>query len=480
MRSLVALAGFCLTVVLSSCGAGDEFPVSDAERRIGAEQHPKLLAEFGGPYAGDESRYLDSLGAKLAASAALEGQCTFTLVNSDVVNAFAVPGCYIYVTRGLMSIVNSEAELASVLAHELGHIAANHSERQQKRSTLRNVGVLAISAITGSERLSRVASAAAGYFTLSYSRKHEYEADDLGLSYLEGAGYDPYAAADMLAALKQNRAFLTQTRSRDEARSIPEWALTHPLTENRIARAWSAANATGHGPDELPEKESEYLKRVDGLLYGDDPTQGFVMGRRFAHPMMRIGFEAPVGFTLTNSPQAILIAGPDGQRGEFGGGKMPPEGLQRYAELILAHLVGGEQLQVDAAYPRTINGVPALVVPTTVQTSQGPVALSLAVYEGGNGSAYHFVMVSRPSTEPAATVQQLFASFRLISAQEAARLSPRRIKVKEVRAGDTIQSLAAQMATEHPMPHFLTLNGLADGKRLQVGTAVKLVVNTGT
>ena len=306
IRSPILLAAG-LAWLLASCGSADEASVTSADRELGAEQHPKLLAEFGGSYEAEEAAYVAQLGAKVAEAAGLEDQCTFTLVNSDVVNAFAVPGCYIYVTRGLIGIVNSEAELSSVLAHEVGHIVAKHSRRQQRRSLWRGIGVFAIQLITGSERLTRIAGEAATYFTLRYSRSQEYEADDLGLRFLRDAGYDPFAAADMLDALGRQERFLGRTRGRDEARSIPEWARTHPLTENRISRARDAAVATGLADDALPEKETVFLREIDGLLYGDDPRQGFVIGRRFAHPVMRIGFEAPAGFTLTNSPQAILI-----------------------------------------------------------------------------------------------------------------------------------------------------------------------------
>jgi predicted Zn-dependent protease len=242
-----------------------------------------LLAELGGAYSGDEAPYLSHLGNKLADAAGLGRQCTFTLVNSDVVNAFAVQGCYIYVTRGLMGIVNSEGELASVVAHELGHIAGEHNERQQRRSLFRSLGVAAIATVTGSERLTRLAGSAATFFTLRYSRKHEYEADELGLSYLRDAGYDPYAAADMLGALHRHESFLAATRGSGDANIVPEWALTHPYAEHRIARAMDAARKSGVQPDQLPEFEAEYLRQVDGLLYGDDPAQGFVIGRSFAH-----------------------------------------------------------------------------------------------------------------------------------------------------------------------------------------------------
>ena len=477
MRLPLAIpAACCLFLLTGGCGVGTEPAVSDAERQAGAEAHPKLMAEFGGSYDGDEAGYLAAIGEKVAAVPGVQGQCTFTLVNSDVVNAFAVPGCYIYVTRGLMSIVNSEGELASVLAHELGHITADHSDRQQRRSIFRSLGVIALSVLTGSEQISRIASAAAGLFTLRYSRKHEYEADDLGLSYLQEAGYDPYAATDMLAALGRYTEFLTRSRGRDEARSIPEWAMTHPLTVNRLVRLRDKAADTGLDPDQLPEHEAKYFEAVDGLLYGDDPEQGFVIGRRFAHPVMRISFEAPEGFSLTNSPAAILIEGPDGTRGEFAGGRMPPQGLGAYAQAMLGELLRDAAVELGPEQRVITNGLPTLVVPATVRTHEGAVTLVLAAYDAGAGSAYHFVLVSAPSVGRQSSIEALFASFRLLSASEAASLRPRRIEVATVGSTDTLESLARRMAADQPAEHFLMLNGRTPGGPLRPGDKVKLVV----
>jgi predicted Zn-dependent protease len=474
MRRSAILAAMLASLVLSACGGDPDPAVRPDERRLGAEQHPLLLAEFGGAYDAPEAAYARRIGERLAAAAGLEGQCTFTLVNSDVVNAFAVPGCYIYVTRGLMAIVNSEAELASVLAHEVGHIVGAHSRRQGRRSLWRSLGVLAVGLVTGSERLAAIAGRAAEFFTLRYSREQEYEADDLGIRYLMAAGYDPHAAADMLAALGRNEQFQARTRGRDEARGIPEWARTHPLTGNRVQRATDEASKTGLGPDERPENEASFLAEVDGLLYGDDPAQGFVIGRRFAHPVMRIGFEAPPGFTLTNSPQAILIEGPDGLRGEFAGGRLPAGGLEDYASALLTQMLGKADAEIGTAQPTTVNGLPALIVPATVRTEQGPVELTLAAYAGAGGQAFHFLMAS-PSAEAQQAIAALIGSFRLISAEEAATLRPRTIRTLAVAPGETAQAIAARMASEHRLDHFLMLNGRAPDQPLRPGERVKIV-----
>ncbi len=466
------------SALVAGCGGGDDTSapeIGEREKRIGAEQHPQLLAEFGGAYQAPEAAYLRRVGGKVAAGAGLEGQCTFTLVNSDVVNAFAVPGCYIYVTRGMMGIVNSEAELASVLGHEVGHIVAAHNRRQQRRSLWRSLGVIAVQMITGSEDLTRIAGRAAEYFTLRYSRKQEYEADDLGVRYLAAAGYDPHAAGDMLGALGRHERFMSRTRGRDEARAIPEWARTHPLSGNRVERAAQTAAATGFADDALPELEAAYLNEVDGLLYGDDPQQGFVIGRRFAHPVMRIGFEAPPGFTLTNSPQAILIEGPDGLRGEFGGGAMPRGGLEAYAEQVVASLLRGTAAEAGPAEATRVNGVPALLTTLLVRTEQGAIELALAAYDGGGGRAFHFVLVAPPADSSRSALGSLVGSFRLLSAEEAGSLRPRRIRTLRVAPGQSAASFARLMAAEHPLDHFLMLNGRSPGDPLRPGELVKIV-----
>ncbi|HEV2747124.1 MAG TPA: M48 family metalloprotease [Allosphingosinicella sp.] len=479
LKSIVAAL---LIAAAAACGdsAEDYEPsVTSAERAQAAEQHPLLLAEFGGTYDGPEARYLAGLGEKLAAAAGLGGQCTFTLVNTDVVNAFAVPGCYIYITRGLFGIVNSEAELASVLGHELGHIVANHSERRQRRGLFSGLGAMVVGVLTGSERLAGIAARAAEFYTLRYSRKQEFESDDLGIRYLVQAGYDPYAAGDMLESLGDHEAYQAMVRGDDEAQRIPAWALTHPLTGERIERAAEQAEATGHGPDALPEGEGPYLSQVDGLLWGDDPEQGFVLGRRFAHPEMGIAFEAPPGFSLANSPQAVLIDGPDGLTGQFAGGRLPPGGLEAYAAALLDELIGEAPAQVrPGEMVRTrVNGLAAVMLPVLVQTQQGAAQITVAAYAAGATDAYHFITIGPPSGGGAEAVAPLFGSFRLLSPAEARSLRPRQIEVVTVGRGETIAAMATRMAVpDHAAETFLMLNDRDPRPELRPGERVKLIV----
>jgi len=472
------LATLPLLTLCQACGIeGPEVSdpsISDEDRAYGKEAHPQLLAEFGGDYRARQAAYVRTIGERVAKAAGLEGQCTFTLVNSDVVNAFAVPGCYIYVTRGLAAIVTSEAELASVLGHEVGHVVGRHAQKQERRSLWRTLGVIAVS-LTGSERLTRLTSQAVQYFGLRYSRTQEYEADDLSVGYLERAGYDVFAAADMLGGLQRQDDFMTATHRRDQARSVPEWALSHPLTKHRIDRAFETARKTGLKDDALPESAERYLAEVDGLLFGDDPEQGFVTGRRFAHPIMQISFEAPPGFSLTNSPRAIGIHGPGGISGEFGGGDIKGGDLKEYAEALASEVVGKGSGRVTGATVTTINGLPAILTHIQLQVRDGSIPIDIAVYGGGSGRAYHFVIASPPADVNAATVDALFASFRRLSQTEIASLRPRFVRTVKASAAVTPEALIRQVADPAPRALFELLNGRGSDRPIRPGEIVKIV-----
>ncbi|RVT90257.1 M48 family metalloprotease [Sphingomonas crocodyli] len=462
MPAIVAAA--CL--LLSGCDHSSQeldLPgVTKEERVAGQQQHAQILATMGGEYRGDADNYVRSIGAQIASAAGLRGQCNFTLVNSDVVNAFAVPGCFIYVTRGLLAVVASEDELASVLGHEVGHIVARHSARQRERSLWSLLGIFAVS-LTGSDRLTRIAGRAVSLFGLRYSREEEYEADVLGIQYVSKAGYDPFAAADMLHALGRQERFIKATNGDNDAHSLPEWASSHPLPVNRIKRAIQTAHATGVAEHVRPEREDVYLNNVDGLLFGDDPQQGFVIGRRFAHPIMRIAFDAPAGFTLTNSPQAIGITGTGDIRGEFGGGKLEAEDLDAYLRQLIRELINSDIKQPLSVTNGMINGLSARTTRLNMTGSNGDAVLLIAVYNGGGGQAFHFV-IAAPAEASSATIDQLFRSFRRLSDGEAAALRPRVMKVVRAAANDSNDSLSRQMADRNGRALFVALNGDAQVK----------------
>jgi predicted Zn-dependent protease len=465
-----ALAALTACAALAFAGPASS-QVSASERQQAVREHPQVLAQFGGAYEGPHQRFLEDVGNRVSSAAGLQGSCTFTLVSSDVVNAFAVPGCYVYVTRGLMSIANSEDELAFVMGHEIGHIAAKHSKKRQQRSLLTGLGAILLGAVTKNDNLAQLLGQGAQLYTLSFSREQEYEADTLGARYLARAGYSARGAAEMLDDLQRHDALIARTTGRD-AKAVPQWASTHPLTAERVRRASTQAQTAGARNAE-PQRD-RYLSAIDGLLFGDDPAQGFVQGRSFVHPELRIAFDAPEGFTLSNSPQAVQIAGPNGLKAVFGGGRMQNGSLDAYAETVLRQTIGQAPAQLGRAERTTINGLEAVVLPARVQTDGGLVDLTIAAYRTGGEAAYHFLTLA-PSGR-GGVFDPMIRSMRRADDREIRNLRARVIQVVPVRPGDTVETLSARMAVPNdPRAWFQTLNNVASDSDLRDRRRVKVI-----
>lgn len=437
-----------------------------------AAQQAQILASVGGAYSGPQSAYVSKIGERMATAAGLPGQCVFTIVNSEVVNAFtAPPGCYVYVTRGLLALMNSEAELAAVLGHELGHVRANHARRQQNAEAVSSIAAVLVGAVAKSDQVGQIAGRVAKLGTLSYSRNQEYEADSLALKYLPLAGYAPEGLSRVLDGLQREDAFSARAGGAPGG-GVPVWARTHPLTSDRIRRA--ATQATGPVPQGLVLNEAAYLSAVDGLPYGDDPSQGVIRGRTFAHPVLRIAFETPAGFQIENGREAVRLSRPDGLVGEFSAGALNDD-LEQYAYGVLRRVVGQARVGLDEPRRTRINGLDAIIVRAHA-TSQGrPVDLTVAAYAIGD-RAYHFVTLAPPAQS--AIFDPLYASFRRLTDREAAQVAFRRIQVTPVRDGDTVESLAGRMVTgDDRVGRFLMLNALSPDRPPGPGRRVKLVTD---
>lgn len=475
LRNALLAMGCLLSV--AACATVDSTPdapaVNAGERARAGRQHPQIVAQFGGAIEGPIGTYVAGVGDRVATVAGVPGQCTFTVINSDVVNAFAVPGCYIYVTRGLLAIMNSEDELASVLGHEVGHVVADHSAQRQNTAALTGLGALAVGILTGSGQLAQVAGQAGQLYALNYSRDQEFESDDLGVRYLAGAGYNLFAAGDMLGALGANDALTTRTSNRQAASAIPAWARTHPLSQDRVVRANANATAGGGTRDVPPERVGPYMAAINGMIYGDDPEQGFVNGRTFSHPTLRIAFEAPEGFTLTNTTTAVIVSGQNA-RAHFSGGGALQGGLDAYAANVLRQALGQAPSQVGQPQRTTTNGLPTVTIPARAQNQSGQVLdVGVTAYQVGD-RAFHFVTLS-PSGGGGA-LMPLLRSMRGLSAQDAAALRARRIEVVQVGARDTVQSLSRRMAFDtYQEERFRVMNGLAAGDTVRAGQQVKIV-----
>ena len=452
--------------------------VAEAQR-----QHPELVAEFGGAEIGARAAYVEGVGRRVAAysGVANPGQTyRFTTLNSAVENAFAVPGGYVYITRQLMGLMNDEAELAFVLGHETGHIAARHAQSRQAAATRNSIlGVLGavLGSVVGGSTFGNLISQGAQTYaqmaTLSFSRDQEYQADTLGIRYLLSAGYDPLASATMLDNLVRADALESRIQGRD-SRSTPEWARTHPLSANRTSRAQAEARATGRGGQGLRNRD-QFLAQLEGIYVDDDPAQGVIEGRSFTHPDLAFQFVVPAGYTMQNGTRAVTISGSAG-KAQFSTGPFNGN-LESYISQVVYQLTGG-RTQVPMQQPRqtVINGIPAMYSVGRANTSSGALDVSVMAYRWGPDRAYHFVMLTRAGAG-IGPFTSMVDSLRRITAQEAAAIRPRIIDVVTVAPGDTVQSLSQRMAYNNfRLERFVSLNGLSSNARLVPGQKVKLVV----
>ncbi|GAA0474498.1 M48 family metalloprotease [Parasphingorhabdus litoris] len=465
----------------SSSEQGEVRSISAKDKRQGAEAHPQLLQEFGGAYTGPQSAYVVRIGQDIAVQSGLgdaRSDFTVTLLNSPVNNAFAIPGGYVYLTRQLMALMNDEAEMAGVLGHEVGHVAAEHGRKRQKaakrNSLLGALGQIGAAVLLGDSALGKLGQEVFGtgsqLLTLRYSRKQEYEADDLGIRYLASAGYAPDALSTMLESLAAQSAIDARVAGRD-ARGVPEWASTHPNPVQRVSRA--AKNAGKLGVSGGVRNREAFLKNVDGILYGDDPKQGVIEGNSFLHPDLKLKFTVPNGFAMQNGTRAVTINGSAGQ-GQFTTG--PYNGnMTTYIDNAFKALSGkGQNISYGEIQRTTVNGLPVSYAIGRVNSRSGQVDVTVFAYEFSKTSAFHFATLAPAGR--ASVFSSMYDSVRRLTAKEAAAIKPRKIDVVTVRRGDTIDSLASKMAyTSYQKDRFLVLNRMRSTDSLRAGQKVKIV-----
>ena len=484
MRARKLLAGIVVVAIPAAAiaQAGPRY-LSQRDVAEAQQQHAELVAELGGAETGARAAYVESVGRRVAAYSGIANSASayrFTTLNSAVENAFAVPGGYVYITRQLMGLMNDEAELAFVLGHESGHIAARHAQ-QRKAAATRNSILGVLGAILGSaigsnvfgSVLSQGAQQYAQLATLSFSRDQEYQADSLGIRYLVSAGYDPAASATMLTNLVRSDALETRIQGRDN-RSTPEWARTHPLSTSRTQRALMEAQRTGRAGQGLRNRD-QFLAQLEGVYVDDDPAQGVIEGRFFTHPDLTFQFAVPVGYRMNNGTRAVTISGSAGQA-QFSTGPFNGD-LAAYINQVIYQLTGGRtQVPMAPPQPTVINGIPAMYSIGRANTRSGAVDVSVMAYRWAPNRAYHFVMLTRAGAG-IGPFTPMVNSLRRITAQEAAAIRPRIIDVVTVAPGDTVQSLARRMAyRDFQVERFLSLNGLANSTRLVPGQKVKVVI----
>lgn len=447
---------------------------AEDEARLGAENHPLILQEFGGVY--DNPRvtaYVEGVLTRIVAAANLPpAPYRITVLDTPIVNAFALPGGYTYVTRGLVALANSEAELAGVIGHEIAHVTARHGARRQRaaNSTALVAGVLGavLSAGTGinANVTGDLAAAGGGLLLAGYSRENEYEADNLGIQALARAGYEPMAQADFLAALGAYAVY-----QNDGQKVKTGWFASHPNNQERVAKARekAAAQALKAAPQRY---RARHLAAIQGMHYGDGPRQGVIRGRQFAHADLRLSFRVPRGFELKNTPHHVtaqhanevqIIFDLDERIGN---------------EPVADYMLGGWAAGTDLEIVRDVKIDGRAGVLGEVATPEG-IALLLAIGHGETQIMRFGIIAPRAQIEMARrTMQSLMREIDFLTAAQIAAIKPLRLHVVRVGAGDTLYALARRMGgpVQARLELLRVLNHLPEDAVLQPGQAIKLVM----
>jgi len=454
---------------------------SAQEISIGRQQHPQIIRAFGGEYGSSElRRYIDSIGQLLAQTVERrEFQYKFTLLNSGIVNAFALPGGYIYISRGLLTLAENEAEVAGVLAHELGHINALHHGRRQGSETLAGLLIAGASiaadvAGVGGRQIGQLGGAVAQSVLSGYSRKHELESDRLALRYMSRAGYDPQAMVGFLKKMRgQSRLEAKRLGQSPDKVDATNYLATHPAPIERVRKAAALAGRFKVARPMLAR--NIYLKKIDGIMYGDDPDEGLIRGRTFVHPKLGFRFDVPDRFQLFNSPTQVRAVGPDGATIIFDSAREPTDGPVSYYVTNVwgrgANLRGLETIYID--------GLEAATATARVSTKGGARDARLLAIRKNLQTIFQFAFLTKPgqSQKWSKPFRRTSHSFRLLTKSETAAIKPLRIRTRRVRRGDTIAKLARRMAGNDgfSLDRFLLINGLSKNPRLRSGQIVKIV-----
>ena len=463
---------------------------SGSDQRLGDSEHPKILKAFGGEVQDARLRgYVRDIGMRLAAqSEQPQGPWTFTVLDSPVVNAFALPGGYIYVTRGLIALANDESELAGVVGHEIGHVTGAHTAKRQDRAGIAQLGIFAATlgaALLGAGNQAVKAvnqlgnQVGQGYFA-GFSRTQEFEADRLGVRYISKGGYDPLAQADFLESLQRTTELQSQIAGRSYDPNRVDFLSTHPATAQRVREAVSAARRDGVAvPDGAPRNQQRFFREIEGMIYGDSAEQGFVRGRTFSHSKLRFSFTVPQEFRIQNSAAKVTAAGPNGAGLIFDGDKATSGGVDQYISRVWATSIAKQTRTGKLANLQrfTVNGLSAASGQMAIETRNGVQIARMTAIRLGD-TMYRLLGIQPQNADRLGrTMDDAARTFRRLSAGEARRLKPYKIAIRKVRSGDTVAKLARRSAfDDFAEQRFRVLNGLSAGEGLRIGESVKLVV----
>jgi predicted Zn-dependent protease len=475
-RSSIAGIFLLIYLVCNSCAKNpvtgrNDFMLMSKEQEVamGQQSDPEIKSFFGVYEDPKLQQFISEKGQQMAAvSHRKDLKYEFKVVDSPVVNAFAVPGGYVYFTRGIMAHFNNEAEFAGVLGHEIGHITARHSAKQYSNAQLAQIGLLAGSVISPAfAQYAELASQGVQLLFLKFGRDAESQSDKLGVEYSTKIGYD----AEEMAGF-----FSTLDRLRDGGQEVPTFLSTHPDPADRERKVAKEAENWQKKVNaaELKVNRDSYLRMIDGIVYGDDPKQGFAENNVFYHPELRFQFPIPSQWQMQNTPQAVQMAEPNG-RAMMMMTLAQGNNLESAAQTILQQY----QLKVVDSGKDNVNGMPAVAVVGDQVNQQGQTGARVLLYVIQYGqNMYAFLGASAPAdfNSYGPLFKNTMTGFRQLDDQEKINRKAQRVRIKTVPQNTTLgQAFASFNVDQKKMEELAVLNGMMLNDRVEKGTLIKVV-----
>ena len=438
---------------------------------MGREAHPQVLQQYGQLDNQQVQTYVDGIGQRLAAGSERPGlEWHFTVVDVPVANAFALPGGYIYVTRDIMAYMNNEAELAGVLGHEIGHVTARHSVEQISKAQLFSLGLGVGSIISPTfEQLSGLAESGLGLLFLKYGRDDERQADGLGIKYMLQQGYDPRKMVEFFEVFER-----MQEKSGEV---LPNWLSTHPSPPDRIKRSNEEVGQllANRPTTDLRVAREPYLGQLAGVIYGENPREGFTQDGWFLHPDLRFRIQFPNGWKVQNTRSAVVAAEPNGAAAI----QLTLATERRTPEDYAALLANQPGVRLVSGNRTSINGNPSFLGVYEVlnqDTQQAIEALAAFIAYGGN--LYEVVGITSPTQFRSASriFESSLTTFGQLTDSRALGVQPDRIRIVRAREGQTLRELAERLQNSRiKLEDLALLNRLEPNEPLRGGVEVKLI-----
>jgi predicted Zn-dependent protease len=442
------------------------------EIAMGAQAHVSIKAEFGVLDQPAVQDYVQQVGKNIAAVSHRPNlDWHFTAVDSPVINAFALPGGYVYFTRGILAYFNNEAEFAGVMGHEVGHITARHAISRMTRSQAAQFGLGAASVLSPTAgQFGGAAGGAFGLWFLRFSRDDERQADQLGVEYAARAGYDPREVSNFFEVLQR----LAEASDRE---TMPGWLSTHPDPGERVKSTRAAAqqwiDELGLTPQQMVVNRDEHLRSIDGIVFGDNPRQGFIEDGRYNHPDLQFQIHFPSGWRIENTRAAVLAFAPENAAQIQLRIADAPQGTTASS---YARQITSRGLSLVSGGPTSINGNPAWMGLFTLRTESGatrPVVAALIEYRQ---RLYEILGPMNSSQRYRSTIESAIRTFDQLTDSRILSMQPDRVRIYNAREGDTIEAIAQRNANPRVTADDLSvLNRIAAGQTITAGSLIKVV-----